>query len=52
MRIVYFLLEGSLDPIIVGALQRKLQTSRQALNPPKLTVVDHKPRRLVRPRMN
>jgi SWI/SNF-related matrix-associated actin-dependent regulator 1 of chromatin subfamily A len=39
VRIVYFLLDGTLDPIIVAALQRKSQISRQALNPPKLSVV-------------
>ena len=44
VRIVYFLLEGSLDPIIVGALRRKLHNSRQALNPPKLEVVERQPR--------
>jgi SWI/SNF-related matrix-associated actin-dependent regulator 1 of chromatin subfamily A len=40
VKIVYFLLDGTLDPIISRALRRKLQVSRQALNPPKLTVVE------------
>jgi SWI/SNF-related matrix-associated actin-dependent regulator 1 of chromatin subfamily A len=48
VRIVYFLLDGTLDPIISHALRRKLQVSRQALNPPKLTVVEHQPRKLPR----
>jgi SWI/SNF-related matrix-associated actin-dependent regulator 1 of chromatin subfamily A len=39
VRVVYFLLEGTLDPKIAAALRRKVQVSRKALNPPKLSVV-------------
>jgi SWI/SNF-related matrix-associated actin-dependent regulator 1 of chromatin subfamily A len=33
VRIVHFLLDGTLDPIIARALQRKVQVSQKALNP-------------------
>jgi SWI/SNF-related matrix-associated actin-dependent regulator 1 of chromatin subfamily A len=49
VHIIYFLLDGTLDPIINATLKRKLQDSQRALNPPKppkLSVVEHQPRRL------
>lgn len=45
VRIVYFVLQGSLDPIMVDALHRKAALSRKALNPPDPPkLVQHKPR--------
>jgi SWI/SNF-related matrix-associated actin-dependent regulator 1 of chromatin subfamily A len=46
VRIIYFVLEDSLDPTLVAALERKSETARQALNPwPKQKNVKHQPRR-------